>query len=194
MFLFVFLVGKSGSGYFKIQLYPPTVFLIFLYVKSRLDLVCETVREFSCRSRTREGSTNVLERSVGENRAKISPKTNFKGKAHFLKSKLDSYSFTNSVFLCMLFSQELTYKIKSFTSDIRDREKQRQIFKQAFDLWSGPTNLRIKEDRSSADKDVDIQISFEIGCHNDDYPFDGPGGVLAHAFYPPADINLGEHS
>ena len=93
MFLFVFLVGKSGSGYFKIQLYPPTVFLIFLYVKSRLDLVCETVREFSCRSRTREGSTNVLERSVGENRAKISPKTNFKGKAHFLKSKLDSYSF-----------------------------------------------------------------------------------------------------
>ena len=93
MFLFVFLVGKSGFGYFKIQLYPPTVFLIFLYVKSRLDLVCETVREFSCRSRTREGSTNVLERSVGENRAKISPKTNFKGKAHFLKSKLDSYSF-----------------------------------------------------------------------------------------------------
>ena len=196
MFLFVFLVGKSGSGYFKIQLYPPTVFLIFLYVKSRLDLVCETVREFSCRSRTREGSTNVLERSVGENRAKISPKTNFKGKAHFLKSKLDSYSFTNSVFLCMLFSQELTYKIKSFTSDIRDREKQRQIFKQAFDLWSGAMNLqlRIKEDRSSADKDVDIQISFEIGWHNDDYPFDGPGGVLAHAFYPPADNNSGEHS
>ena len=196
MFLFVFLVGKSGSGYFKIQLYPPTVFLIFLYVKSRVDLVCETVREFSFRSRTREGSTKVLERpwSVGENRANISPKTNFQGKAHFLKSKPDSYSFTNSVFHCILFSQELTYKIKSFTSDISDREKQRQIFKQAFDLWSGATNLRIKEDRSSADKDVDIQISFEIGCHNDDYPFDGPGGVLAHAFYPPADNNSGEHS
>ena len=77
---------------------------------------------------------------------------------------------------------------------IRDREKQRQIFKQAFDLWSGATNLRIKEDRSSADKDVDIQISFEIGYHDDDYPFDGQGGVLAHAFYPPADNNSGEHS
>ena len=100
-----------------------------------------------------------------------------------MKSKLDSYSFTNSVFLCILFSQELTYKIKSFTSDISDREKQRQIFKQAFDLWSGATNLRIKEDRSSADKDVDIHISFESGYHNDAYPFDGQGGTLAHAFY-----------
>lgn len=108
-----------------------------------------------------------------------------------MKSKLDSYSFTNSVFLCILFSQELTYKIKSFTSDISDREKQRQIFKQAFDLWSGATNLRIKEDRSSADKDVDIHISFESGYHNDAYPFDGQGGTLAHAFYP--HNNLGEH-
>lgn len=127
---------------------------------------------------------------MGENRAKISPI--FKEEAHFMKSKLESYSFTNSVFLCILFSQELTYKIKSFTSDIRDQEKQRQIFKQAFDLWSGATDLRIKEDRSSADKDVDIHISFESGYHNDAYPFDGQGGTLAHAFYP--HNNLGEHS
>ena len=91
-----------------------------------------------------------------------------------------------------MFSQELRYKIKSFTPDIRDEEKQRQIFNKSFDLWSAATNLRIKEDRSSAD--VDIQISFEIGYHNDDDPFDGPGGVLAHAFYPRADNNLGEHS
>ena len=178
---------------FKTQ-YPPAVFLIFLYFKSKMDVDCEAVRELLRRSRTREGSTKVLKRpwSVGENRANISPKTNFKGKAHFLKSKLDSYSFTNSVFHCILFLQELTYKIKSFTSDISDREKQRQIFKQAFDLWSGATNLRIKEDRSSADKDVDIHISFESGYHNDAYPFDGQGGTLAHAFYP--HNNLGEHS
>lgn len=95
-----------------------------------------------------------------------------------------------SSFLHFFFRQDLTYKIKSFTSDIRDREKQRQIFKKAFDLWSSATNLRIKEDRYAADKNVDIHISFEKGYHSDAYPFDGEGGTLAHAYYP--HNNLGE--
>ena len=88
------------------------------------------------------------------------------------------------------FLQDLTYRIKSFTPDIRDQEVQRKIFKKAFDLWSGATNLRIKEDRRAAEKDVDIHISFDTGYHKDAYPFDGQGGTLAHAFYP--HNNLGE--
>lgn len=57
-------------------------------------------------------------------------------------------------------------------------------------MWSSATNLKIKENRYAADKDVDINISFEKGYHNDAYPFDGQGGTLAHAFYP--HNNLGE--
>lgn len=86
--------------------------------------------------------------------------------------------------------RDLTYRIKSFTPDIRDQEVQRKIFKKAFDLWSGATNLRIKEDRRAAEKDVDIHISFDTGYHKDAYPFDGQGGTLAHAFYPHNNLGL----
>lgn len=98
-------------------------------------------------------------------------------------SGLNGYGlFITNIFYS--FWQDLTYKIKSFTSDIGDREKQRQIFRKAFKLWSDATNLRINENRYADDKDVDIHISFETGYHSDAYPFDGAGGTLAHAFYP----------
>lgn len=78
----------------------------------------------------------------------------------------------------------LTYKINSFTRGISEA-KQREIFKKSFDLWSGASNMKIKEaNKYAEDKDVDIQIHFHTANHGDGYPFDGEGGTLAHAFYP----------
>lgn len=48
-------------------------------------------------------------------------------------------------------------------------------------MWSRNSELKFTESR---DKDADILFKFIRGNHKDGYPFDGKGGVLAHAFYP----------
>jgi len=51
--------------------------------------------------------------------------------------------------------------------------------------WAEATTLTIREaDSSVSDDNVDILIRFVIRYHGDPYPFDGPGGTLAHAYYP----------
>lgn len=52
---------------------------------------------------------------------------------------------------------------------------------QAFNIWSKYSSLRFVR---VYDPDADIIVAFGSGYHGDQYPFDGPGNVLAHAFYP----------
>lgn len=73
-----------------------------------------------------------------------------------------------------------TYKVykysRRFSVALTDRE-----LKRAFDRWSQYTNLNFEQKRNGP---VDFEVGFEVYKHNDDYPFDGRGTVLAHAFYP----------
>uniref|UniRef100_A0A3P8VZ65 Collagenase 3 n=1 Tax=Cynoglossus semilaevis TaxID=244447 RepID=A0A3P8VZ65_CYNSE len=56
-----------------------------------------------------------------------------------------------------------------------------KVFKSAWQLWSNVIPVRFhKRNR----KEADIIISFHQTDHKDGTPFDGKGGILAHAFFP----------
>lgn len=56
-----------------------------------------------------------------------------------------------------------------------------QWVEQAFHAWALYSRLKFKR---SFDTSADIIIAFGSYYHGDRYPFDGPGNILAHAFYP----------
>ena len=83
----------------------------------------------------------------------------------------------------------LTYKILNQTPDLPTTSQEHAI-KRAFDAWQAESNIQFV--RLSASR-VNIDIKFTRGNHGDVFPFEGPGGSLAHAFYPPyGDIHLDE--
>lgn len=59
----------------------------------------------------------------------------------------------------------------------------------ALKVWSDITPLNFHEVAGSA---ADIQIDFSKADHNDAYPFDGPGGAVAHAFLPGDQLSAGD--
>lgn len=54
------------------------------------------------------------------------------------------------------------------------------ILARAFSYWSDVTKLKFRPTSSASD----INLEFSSKTHADNYPFDGRGGVLAHAFFP----------
>lgn len=75
----------------------------------------------------------------------------------------------------------LTYTFVNFGPDLTEDET-RASMKEAFTLWSAATPLRFEE---TTNAEADLRIRFVTGDHGDGSPFDGPGQVLAHAFFPP---------
>ncbi|XP_034024662.1 matrix metalloproteinase-20-like [Thalassophryne amazonica] len=74
----------------------------------------------------------------------------------------------------------ITYKIAKYTPDMK-REDVENSFLSAMKMWRDATLLRfIKVNQGKAD----IVLSFARRTHGDFFPFDGPRGVLAHAFQP----------
>uniref|UniRef100_A0A8C5G874 Matrix metallopeptidase 20a (enamelysin) n=1 Tax=Gouania willdenowi TaxID=441366 RepID=A0A8C5G874_GOUWI len=73
----------------------------------------------------------------------------------------------------------ITYSIARCTGDLKKEEVERS-FRSALKMWSDVTPLKFtKVDHGRAD----IVLSF-ASVHGDFFPFDGPRGVLAHAYQP----------
>lgn len=76
----------------------------------------------------------------------------------------------------------LTWRISRYPSSGRlSKSKLDDEIKQAFQLWADKTALTFERKDSGS---VHIDIRFEKREHGDGDPFDGPGGTLAHAFFP----------
>ncbi|KAM9385727.1 neutrophil collagenase-like [Pholidichthys leucotaenia] len=68
--------------------------------------------------------------------------------------------------------------------------KLHKVFKAAWKLWSNVTPMKFRKRNR---READIVISFHIGDHKDGSPFDGRGGILAHAFLPGSGIGGDVH-
>ncbi|KAF5902391.1 collagenase 3-like, partial [Clarias magur] len=77
-------------------------------------------------------------------------------------------------------TNKLTYRIENYTPDMSVAEVDVSIEK-ALQVWARVTPLRFTRIYSGV---ADIMISFTVGEHGDGSPFDGPDGLLAHAFGP----------
>jgi hypothetical protein len=77
----------------------------------------------------------------------------------------------------------LTYSIRSYPTQTQiSQTNTKNIIRDAFKAWIDYIPLEIKETCSTCSSDFVIDFAYEQ--HSDDYPFDGIGGTLAHAFFP----------
>uniref|UniRef100_A0A6Q2X2I4 Peptidase metallopeptidase domain-containing protein n=1 Tax=Esox lucius TaxID=8010 RepID=A0A6Q2X2I4_ESOLU len=75
---------------------------------------------------------------------------------------------------------DLTYRIENYTPDMSVAEVDQSITR-ALQVWAKVSPLRFTRIYRGT---ADIMISFTRRDHGDFNPFDGPGGILAHAFAP----------
>jgi hypothetical protein len=76
----------------------------------------------------------------------------------------------------------LGYYFDSLTPDVAESELRSEIAR-AFAAWTQAANITITPANEPA-LSRSIDVLFARYAHGDAYPFDGPGGVLAHTFYP----------
>jgi hypothetical protein len=79
-------------------------------------------------------------------------------------------------------SADLGYYVQSLASRIPRAQAQPEVLR-AFAEWGKYVQVRFMPALSSKSART-LTVLFASGSHGDAYPFDGPGGVLAHTFYP----------
>ncbi|XP_060105346.1 matrix metalloproteinase-17 isoform X1 [Heteronotia binoei] len=78
--------------------------------------------------------------------------------------------------------RNLSWRVRTFPKESHlGHDTVRALMYYALKVWSDITPLNFHE---VAGNNADIQIDFSKSDHNDGYPFDGPGGTVAHAFFP----------
>ncbi|XP_018413853.1 PREDICTED: matrix metalloproteinase-17 isoform X2 [Nanorana parkeri] len=78
--------------------------------------------------------------------------------------------------------RNLSWRVRTFPkASSLGHDTVRALMYYALKVWSDITPLNFHE---VAGNNADIQIDFSRADHNDGYPFDGPGGTVAHAFFP----------
>uniref|UniRef100_A0A665UQ22 Collagenase 3 n=1 Tax=Echeneis naucrates TaxID=173247 RepID=A0A665UQ22_ECHNA len=77
-------------------------------------------------------------------------------------------------------NNNITFRILNYTPDLKKSDVDRAI-RNALNVWADVTPLTFKKLYAG---NADIMISFGSKEHGDYNPFDGPDGLLAHA-YPP---------
>ncbi len=76
----------------------------------------------------------------------------------------------------------LQYYFETLTEKL-DEATVRGEIERALRQWQQYAPLRFTEGQT-ADAIRTIAIRFARGAHGDNYPFDGPGGILGHTYYP----------
>lgn len=86
-------------------------------------------------------------------------------------------------------NRTLTWSLRSENPNGLNTDAVRSELRRALDLWAKHSKLTFRE--VSSDR-ADIRISFHRRDHGDQYPFDGRGQILAHAFLPSNDPDGGD--
>ncbi|XP_059049392.1 72 kDa type IV collagenase isoform X2 [Achroia grisella] len=104
------------------------------------------------------------------------PRCGVRDKVGFGESRAKRYALQGSRWRI----KNLTYRISKYPSRLNQADVDLELAK-AFSVWSDYTDLTFTQKRSGQ---VHIEVRFETGEHGDGDPFDGPGGTLAHAYFP----------
>ncbi|XP_052753894.1 stromelysin-2 isoform X3 [Galleria mellonella] len=104
------------------------------------------------------------------------PRCGVRDKVGFGESRAKRYALQGSRWRI----KNLTYRIAKYPSRLNQADVDLELAK-AFSVWSDYTDLTFTQKRSGQ---VHIEVRFETGEHGDGDPFDGPGGTLAHAYFP----------